>query len=227
MNIKKKTPPFCGVGTALVTPFRDGEIDLPTLRTLVDRQYRGGADALVVCGTTGESVTMTKAEKAAALDTVLSECGGKLPIVMGTGSADTREAVRASREAEERGADALLVVTPYYNKGTKAGLLGHYLSIAEAVDLPIILYNVPGRPGVDLGIDLLRELAGHENITAIKEASGNINRCADIVATLGEALPLYSGNDAEILPTLALGGIGIISVVSNLLPVEVKRLVTL
>lgn len=227
MNIKKKSAPFRGVGTALITPFRDGEMDRDTLRTLVKRQYHGKVDALIVCGTTGESVTMTKAEKAAALDTVLSECGDKLPIVMGTGSADTRKAVRASREAEKQGADALLVVTPYYNKGTREGLLRHYLSIAEAVDLPLILYNVPGRTGVDLGLDILEKLAEHENIVAIKEASGNINRCADIVATLGDALPLYSGNDAEILPTLSVGGIGIISVISNLLPSEIRSLVSL
>lgn len=227
MNIKKKSAPFRGVGTALITPFRDGEMDRDTLRTLVKRQYHGKVDALIVCGTTGESVTMTKAEKAAALDTVLSECGDKLPIVMGTGSADTRKAVRDSREAEKQGADALLVVTPYYNKGTREGLLRHYLSIAEAVDLPLILYNVPGRTGVDLGLDILEKLAEHENIVAIKEASGNINRCADIVATLGDALPLYSGNDAEILPTLSVGGIGIISVISNLLPSEIRSLVSL
>ena len=227
MDIKKKAPPFRGVGTALATPFRGGEVDLPVLRTLADRQYRGGVNALIVCGTTGESATLTKEEKAAALDAVLSECGGKLPIVMGTGSADTRASIHAAREAERQGADALLVVTPYYNKGTKEGLLRHYLSIAEAVDLPIILYNVPGRTGVDLGIDTLRQLVGHENIAAIKEASGNINRCADIVALLGEALPLYSGNDDEILPTLAVGGIGIISVASNLLPAEISRLVSL
>lgn len=227
MNIKKKAPPFLGVGTALVTPFREDAVDLPTLGALADRQYRGGVDALIVCGTTGESVTMTKEEKAAALDAVLSECGDRLTVVMGTGSADTREAVRASREAEQQGAHALLVVTPYYNKGTKEGLIRHYLSIAEAVDLPVILYNIPGRTGVDLSLDTLKALAEHENIVAIKEASGNINRCADIVTTLGDSLPLYSGNDAEILPTLAVGGIGIISVASNLLPSEIGRLVSL
>ncbi len=224
MNIQKKAPPFRGIGTALVTPFRDGRPDLDCFRRTVRRQIEGGVSALVVSGTTGEAPTLKSSEKAALLAAACEESEGRIPVVAGTGCADTRTAVTASRYAASHGADALLVVTPYYNKGTKEGLVAHYLAIAEAVDVPIILYNVPSRTGMDLSPDILSRLAEHENIAAIKEASGSIDRCADIVATLGERLPLYSGNDGELLPTLAVGGIGLISVVSNLLPSETAAL---
>ena len=224
MNTRKKAPPFYGIGTALVTPFCDGRVDLDRFRTTVRRQIEGGISALIVSGTTGEAATLRNSEKAALLAATCDEAEGRVPVIAGTGCADTRAAVTASRYAATHGADALLVVTPYYNKGTKEGVIAHYLTIAEAVDLPIILYNVPSRTGVDLSPDILSRLAEHENIVAIKEASGSIDRCADIIAAFGDRLPLYSGNDGELLPTLSLGGIGLVSVVSNLLPSETAML---
>lgn len=224
MYKNKKSPPFSGVGTALVTPFRNNKVDLDCFRSLVRRQIEGGVHALVVAGTTGEAATLKSSEKGALLSAALEEANGKVPIIAGTGCADTRTAVTASRYAATHGADALLVVTPYYNKGTKEGIIAHYFAIAEAVDIPIILYNVPSRTGVDLSPDLLACLAEHENIVAIKEASGSIDRAADIISSLGDSLALYCGNDGEFLPTLAIGGIGVISVLSNLLPSHLTTL---
>ena len=227
-NITKKQLPFRGVGTALVTPFDPlGRVDLPTFSRLCLRQLEGGVSALIVAGTTGEAVTLRKSERAALLASACEACEGRLPIVAGTGSADTREAVANARYAAAHGADALLIVTPYYNKGTREGLIKHYLTVAEAVDCPIILYNVPSRTGVNIPMEALRKLSEHENIVAIKEASGSIDRAADIITELGERLFVYSGNDGEILPTLSLGGIGVISVVSNLFPEKTSRLCTL
>ncbi|MBQ2718454.1 MAG: 4-hydroxy-tetrahydrodipicolinate synthase [Clostridia bacterium] len=223
----RKKPPFSGVGTALITPFCDGAVDLAAFRRLCERQITFGAAALVVCGTTGEAITLKNREKAALLSTACEAAGGCIPVVAGTGSADTRVAVATAKYAEAHGADALLVVTPYYNKGTREGVIRHYLSVADAVDLPIILYNVPSRTGVDLTPKEVVRLSEHENIVAIKEASGDIDRAADIVAALGKKCAVYSGNDGEFLPTLSVGGIGIISVLSNLLPrqmTEVYRL---
>ncbi len=227
-NIAKKRLPFCGVGTALVTPFDPlGRVDLATFSRLCKRQIEGGVSALVVAGTTGEAITLRKSERASLLSAACESGDGKVPIIAGTGSADTREAVAAARYAATHGADALLVVTPYYNKGTREGLVQHYLTIAEAVDIPIILYNVPSRTGVNIPMEALRALAEHENIVAIKEASGSIDRSADIITEFGERLWLYSGNDGELLPTLSLGGVGVISVVSNLLPEEACELCAL
>lgn len=218
-NHVKKPLPFRGVGTALVTPFQsDGALDLDAFRASIHRQIKAGVHALIVNGTTGEAPTLRDAEKERLLAVAAEENGGRLPLLAGTGCADTARAVEASRYAAAHGADALLVVTPYYNKGTEQGLLRHYLSIAEAVDCPVVLYNVPSRTGVSLSLPLLSRLAEHQNIVAIKEASGDISRCADIIAALGEKLALYSGNDGDLLPTLALGGAGVISVLSNLLP---------
>ncbi len=227
-NITKKPLPFRGVGTALVTPFDPlGKVDLSTFTALSERQIKGGAAALVVAGTTGEAITLRKSERAALLFAACEIGKGRVPIIAGTGSADTREAVATARYAASHGADALLIVTPYYNKGTREGLIRHYLTIAEAVDVPIILYNVPARTGVNIPMEALGRLAEHENIVAIKEASGSIDRCADIITAFGEGLWLYSGNDGEILPTLSLGGVGVISVVSNLFPEKASALCTL
>ncbi len=220
----RKKPPFQGVGTALITPFCDGGVDLTAFRRLVERQITLGAAALVVCGTTGEAITLGNREKAALLATACEAANGCIPVVAGTGSADTRVAVATAKYAEAHGADALLVVTPYYNKGTREGVIRHYLTIADAVDLPIILYNVPGRTGVDLTLPAITRLCEHENIVAVKEASGDIDRAADIHAMLGKKCAVYSGNDGEFLPTLSVGGIGIISVLSNLLPREMSDL---
>ena len=224
MNSTLKSPPFSGIATALVTPFSEGRLDMPCFRATVRRQIDAGIAALVVAGTTGESATLRKSEKAALLAAACEESGGRVPILAGTGSADTREAVAAARYAATHGANALLVVTPYYNKGTREGIIRHYLSIAEASCVPVVLYNVPSRTGVNLPMDALTRLAAHPNIAAIKEAGGDIDRVADMIATLGDSLPVYSGNDSQTLPILSLGGIGAISVLSNLLPAETVSL---
>lgn len=223
-NIKKLPLPFRGVGTALITPFEGDGIDTKALATLIERQINAGIHALIIAGTTGESVTLTSEERRLLLSTAVQTVRGRVPIVIGTGCADTREAVARSRYAAENGADAILVVTPYYNKGTREGIVEHYRAIADAVNVPTILYNVPTRTGVDLAPPTLARLAEHPHIVAIKEASGNIGRVADIIAAHGDALFVYSGNDGDLLPTMALGGVGVISVLSNLLPEECVRL---
>ena len=221
MSTVNKSPiPFRGIGTALITPLRDDRPDISAIRGLTEAQIAGGIDALIVAGTTGEAVTLLPNERAAVLEAALDAANGRIPIIAGTGSQDTRAAVRAAIAAKEQGADAILVVTPYYNKGTTEGIVRHYESIADAVDLPLILYNVPSRTGVNLSLPQLTRLAEHPRIVAIKEASGDIGRVADITATLEGRLAVYSGNDAELLPTLSLGGIGLISVISNLYPAQ-------
>lgn len=219
MNRLKKAPlPFQGVATALITPFRDGEADLAAFGRQIEVQIAGGVNALVVNGTTGEAVTLDEAEKRALLEAAVKRADGRVPIVAGTGSQSTKLACEAALTAKSLGANALLVVTPYYNKGTKEGLIKHYLSIAEVTDLPLILYNVPSRTGVNLSLEQLSSLAEHPNIVGIKEASGDIDRGADIVAAFGERMALYCGNDSQLLPMLSLGGVGVISVLSNLFP---------
>ena len=209
---------FQGVATALVTPFKDGALDLKAYKKLLHLQKEGGVSALVIAGTTGESPTLTDKERATLLEVAREELGSSLPLIMGTGGNNTESVLKKSREAAAHGADGLLVVTPYYNKGTKSGIITHYLTLAEAVGLPICLYNVPSRTGVDLSLDMLETLADHENIVALKEANGSIDRVAETVELLGERLAVYSGNDSQILPILSLGGRGVISVVSNIYP---------
>ncbi len=219
MNRSKKAPlPFLGVATALITPFQNEKIDLSAFERQIDMQIEGGINALVVTGTTGEAVTLDEAEKRALLEAAVKRADGRVPIVAGTGSQSTRVARSAAATAKSLGANALLVVTPYYNKGTKEGLIAHYLSIAEETDLPLILYNVPSRTGVNLSLEQLTVLAEHPNIVGIKEASGDIDRGADIAAAFGERMALYCGNDSQLLPMLSLGGVGVISVLSNLFP---------
>lgn len=225
MSISNKLPcPFRGIGTALITPMRDGKPDHAAMRHLVEQQIAGGVSALIVMGTTGEAVTLRRSERAAVLATVQEAAGGRVPIIVGTGAPDTRDAITNAGYARAHGADGILVVTPYYNKGTAEGIVEHYLAIAEAAKLPTILYNVPSRTGVNLSLSQLCRLAEHPCIVAIKEASGDIGRVADIVATLGDRLMVYSGNDGELLPTLALGGIGLISVISNLYPAKMTAI---
>ena len=225
MSTVKQFPcPFAGIGTALITPMRDGKPDHAAMRRLVEAQIAGGVAALIVMGTTGEAVTLRRSERAAVLATVQEAAGGRVPIIVGTGAPDTRDAITAAKYASAHGADGILVVTPYYNKGTEEGIARHYESIASAADVPTILYNVPSRTGVNLTLPLLFRLSEHPRIVAIKEASGDIGRVADITARLGDRLAVYSGNDAELLPTLSLGGIGLISVISNLYPAEVVRI---
>ncbi len=208
---------FTGAGTALVTPFNDNGIDFATFETLIEYQIEGGIDALIVCGTTGESSTMSKEEDLSAIEFVVNQAAGRVPVIAGTGSNNTVTAIETSMEAADLGVDGLLVVTPYYNKCTDAGLIKHYHAIADAVSTPILVYNIPSRTGVNIKPSVMKEIAEHENIVGIKEASANISQIAE-TARLCPDIDLYSGNDDHVVPLLALGGKGVISVVSNLLP---------
>ena len=221
---KNKKSVFKGTATALITPFRDGEVDFAALGDLIDRQIDCGIDALVMCGTTGENATLSDEEHREILKYALAKSGGKVPMIAGTGSNDTAHAVKMSRFASDIGYDALLVVTPYYNKATERGLIESYVKIADASACPIILYNVPTRTCCNITLPVYRELAKHENIVAVKEASGNISAVAELVAECGDDLDVYSGNDDQTLPMLALGGSGVISVASNIIPKEMVSL---
>ena len=221
----KKSTVFSGVGTALVTPFRDGEIDYTALGRLIDWQITEGVDALVIGGTTGEAATLSDEERYALYTFAAERIGGRVKLVLGTGTNDTRAAVKHTKFAEQVGCDGVLLVTPYYNKGTESGIEKHYLTIAESVNLPTILYNVPSRTGVNLGIGLLERLANHPNIVGIKEAADSAERLVSLAALAG-SLDLYAGNDSQIYTTLALGGKGVISVVSNLLPRRTREIVS-
>ena len=214
-----KKPVFTGAAVAIITPMRaDGSVDFEELGRIIDDQINNGTDAIVICGTTGESPTMTDEEHTACIRYAVKKTAGRVPVIAGTGSNDTKYAIWLSRQAQADGADALLLVTPYYNKTSQAGLIAHYTAIADAVDLPCILYNVPSRTGCNLTPASLKQLAKHPNINAVKEASGNISQVAEIAAACGEELNLYSGNDDQIVPLLALGGKGVISVLSNVAP---------
>lgn len=214
-----KKPVFTGAAVAIITPMHaDGSIDYEEMGRIIDDQIENGTDAIVICGTTGESPTMTDEEHTACIRYAVKKTAGRVPVIAGTGSNDTKYAVWLSRQAQADGADALLLVTPYYNKTSQAGLIAHYTAIADAVDLPCILYNVPSRTGCNLTAASLAQLAKHPNINAVKEASGNISQVAEIAAACGEELNIYSGNDDQIVPLLALGGKGVISVLSNVAP---------
>ena len=214
-----KKPVFTGAAVAIITPMHaDGSVDFEELGRIIDDQIDNGTDAIVICGTTGESPTMTDEEHTACIRYAVKKTAGRVPVIAGTGSNDTKYAIWLSRQAQEDGADALLLVTPYYNKTSQAGLIAHYTAIADAVDLPCILYNVPSRTGCNLTAASLAQLAKHPNINAVKEASGNISQVAEIAAACGEELNIYSGNDDQIVPLLALGGKGVISVLSNVAP---------
>lgn len=214
-----KKPVFTGAAVAIITPMHaDGSINYEEMGRIIDDQIENGIDAIVVCGTTGESPTMTDEEHTACIRYAVKKTAGRVPVIAGTGSNDTKYAIWLSRQAQADGADALLLVTPYYNKTSQAGLIAHYTAIADAVDLPCILYNVPSRTGCNLTAASLAQLAKHPNINAVKEASGNISQVAEIAAACGEELNIYSGNDDQIVPLLALGGKGVISVLSNVAP---------
>lgn len=226
MAENKKTI-FRGVGTALITPMRDGEVDYPALRTLIDRQVELGADALVICGTTGESATLSDTERRRCIASAIEYTDGRVPVIAGTGSNNIEKAASLSRYASDAGADALLVVTPYYNKATPEGLCRSFLHIVRSASAPLILYNVPSRTGCDIPISVYRELARDERIVAVKEASGNPVAAQKIIAETDGALDVYSGNDELAGCVMALGGAGVISVVSNLLPDAMHRLTAL
>ena len=218
---------FKGAGVALVTPFKDDlTVDYDQLRKLVDYQIENGTDAIIVCGTTGESSTLSEEEHSEAIRVVAEHTAGRVPVIAGTGSNDTMTAIKLSKDEEKDGVDALLLVTPYYNKATQKGLIQHYTAIAESVNIPIILYNVPSRTGCNIEPETAVYLAKNvKNIVAIKEASGNISQVAKLMALADGCIDLYSGNDDLILPLLALGGIGVISVTSNIIPQDTHQLV--
>ena len=222
----KKQLIFSGTATALITPFIDGEVDYPTLFRLIDRQIAAGVEAIVIGGTTGEAATLSMTEKLKLYATARERIGDRCRLIFGTGSNDTASAASFTKEAATIGCDGVLVVTPYYNKGTNDGVVAHFLRIAEKSPAPVLLYNVPSRTGVCLSISQLERLSEHEMIVGIKEASDSTDRLVDIAA-LGDAMPLYSGNDSQIFATMALGGKGVISVVSNILPKETRKIAAL
>lgn len=211
---------FEGAGVALVTPFTEsGEVNYPKLTELLEEQIAGGTDAIISCGTTGESSTMSHEEHIEVVRYTCQVVNGRIPVIAGTGSNCTREAIHLSREAEKAGADGLLLVTPYYNKATQKGLAAHYRTIAQSVDIPILLYHIPGRTGVSMTpetmVTLCREVP---NIVGVKEASGNFSAIATMMHLADGCVDLYSGNDDQITPLLAMGGKGVISVLSNVAP---------
>ena len=223
MSKNKKTL-FRGAASAIITPFCDGKVDYDALGKLIDRQTGLGIDALVICGTTGENATLSDEEHRAVLEFAIEKVDGQFPMIAGTGSNDTAHAIEMSRFASDLGYDGLLVVTPYYNKSTDEGLIQSFESIADSSDTPIILYNVPSRTACNISLPVYKRLSKHENIVAVKEASGNMSAIANLIAECGDDLDIYSGNDSEILPILALGGLGVISVVSNVIPTEISLL---
>ncbi len=218
---------FEGAGVALVTPFQeDGSVDYAKLKELVEYQIAHGTDAIIICGTTGEASTLTHEEHLECIRKCIEYVDGRIPVIAGTGSNCTDTAVYLSTEAEKYGADALLIVTPYYNKATQKGLIAHYTAIANAVSLPIIMYNVPGRTGCNIQPETAVELARNvKNIVAIKEASGNISQVVKLMSLAQGCIDLYSGNDDQIIPILSLGGKGVISVTSNVIPEDTHLLV--
>lgn len=222
-----RTPLFTGSGVAIVTPFTKETVDLPVLGRLLDFQLENGTDAIIVCGTTGEASTMSYHERMRTIEFCVEHVNGRVPVIAGSGSNATENAISLSRDAEHAGADGLLLVTPYYNKASQAGLIRHYLTIADAVKVPMILYDVPSRTGVTMAPETYAALAKHPNINGVKEASGNLGAIQRTVNLCPEDFTIWSGNDDETVPICALGGKGVISVVANILPAEMHTLVKL
>lgn len=216
---------FKGVGTAIATPFGSNGVNLSAFKKLLDFQLSNSVDSIVVCGTTGEAATMSDDEKSSVISCAVDFVADRVPVIAGCGSNDTSKAISNAKLAESLGVDGLLIVTPYYNKCTQSGLISHYSKIAESVSIPIILYNVPSRTGVNIEPETCLELSKIPNIVAIKEASGNISQVAKIAALCKDNLFIYSGNDDQVLPILSLGGIGVISVLSNIKPLETHNMV--
>lgn len=216
---------FKGSGVALVTPFNENGVDFEKLGELIEYHIENKTDALIVCGTTGESTTMSDEEQASVIEYTVKKVNKRIPVIAGTGSNDTKHSIELSQKAEKLGADGLLVITPYYNKTNARGLKLHFEAIAKSTKLPIILYNVPGRTGVNIKPSVIAELAKIENIVAVKEASGDIAQVAEIARLVPKDFAIYSGNDDSILPLLSLGGVGVISVVANICPKETHDLV--
>ena len=219
--MKNKKTLFTGTCTALITPFQNGKIDYTALKKLIEFQIENGIDALLINGTTGESATLTECEKRELISFAAREVGGRVPLIAGTGSNSTKKSLHLSQFAKDVGVDGILVVTPYYNKASSDGLIQHYETIANEVDIPLILYNVPSRTGVNIPLSVYDKLANHKNIVAVKEASPSVADLARLIEKCGTRLDIYSGNDDLLLPALSLGGKGIISVISNILPKDV------
>ncbi len=222
-----KTAIFEGAGTAIVTPFRDSKIDIPAFKRLIDFQAEGGVSALIVCGTTGEAATLTQKEKETLYDLSAEYTNGRMKVICGIGSNNTQSALEHARMAQAAGADGVLMVTPYYNKTTQAGLVKHFEYVADRVDIPVIVYNVPGRTGIGIEPETYVLLARHPNINGVKEASGNLAAFARSKALCGEELVFWSGNDADTVGMMALGAKGVISVASNIVPDAVALLCAL
>ena len=221
---KYKQTIFTGAATAVITPFKEGKIDKESFGKIIEDQIKGGIDAIVVAGTTGEAATLTHEEHMDCMKYVVDTVAGRVPVIAGTGSNDTAYGIELSQYACEIGADALLLVTPYYNKATPKGLIKNFLETADKTSKPIILYNVPSRTGCNITLPVYKELAKHERIVAVKEASGNMSAIAELIAECGDYLDVYSGNDDQIVPIMSLGGKGVISVLSNLLPAETSEM---
>ena len=217
---------FTGAGTALVTPMNaDGSVNFPKMKELIEFQIANSIDALIICGTTGEATTISDEDQIECVRFAKEVAAGRCPIIAGAGSNDTAHCIELAQACEKAGADAVLLVTPYYNKATQKGLILHYTAIANSINIPIILYNVPGRTGCNLAPKTVYELSKVENIVAVKEASGNLSQVAEIAALCGPDFDIYSGNDDQILPVLSLGGKGVISVLSNVAPKDTHDMV--
>ena len=219
-----KNTVFSGVATAIITPLNESGIDFNQFGKMIDWQIEAGVDAIVVAGTTGEGSTLTDAEHKDAIKYCVEKVAGRVPVIAGTGSNDTAYAIELSKYACEVGADALLLVTPYYNKATQKGLIESFKAVADVSTKPCILYNVPSRTGCNLLPETVAELARHEKIVAIKEASGNLSQIAKLISLCGDSIDVYSGNDDQIVPIMALGGKGVISVLSNVIPTETAEM---
>ena len=216
---------FKGSGVAIITPFKNGKINYEKLGQLLEWHISESTDAIIICGTTGESATLSDEEKKQVIKFTIEKVDKRIPVIAGTGSNDTRHSIELSKYAESVGADGLLAVTPYYNKTTQKGLIAHYTAIADSVNIPIIIYNVPGRTGLNILPKTLEELSKHPNIRGVKEASGNIAQVAEIARLCKDDFYIYSGNDDMVVPLLSLGGAGVISVVANILPKDTHDMV--
>lgn len=218
-------PIFKGSGVAIVTPFTEDGINYDKLGELLEWHIENHTDAIIICGTTGEASTMTDEERKGAIKYTVEKVAGRIPVIAGTGSNDTAHSIELSKYAESVGADALLCITPYYNKTTQKGLVAHFTAIADSVNIPIIIYNVPSRTGMNITPETLCTLSNHPNIRGVKEASGNISQVAEIARLCRDKLDIYSGNDDQVVPILSLGGVGVISVTANILPAKVHEMV--
>lgn len=216
---------FRGSGVALVTPFTDNKVNYNRIEELIEWHIENSTDAIIICGTTGEASTMTKEERKEAIRFTVEKVGGRIPVIAGTGGNNTADVIEISKYAESVKADGLLIVTPYYNKTTQKGLIQHFIAIADEVSIPIIMYNVPGRTGLNLLPKTVAELAKHPNIRGVKEASGDISQIAEIARLCPDDFYIYSGNDDQVVPILSLGGCGVISVIANIMPKETHDMV--